>query len=89
MCVRPAPEIRQPEADVGIDRAYQGHVRNIVPFGDHLGADQDVEVALAELVEDGFGKPMPDRVSRSMREMRARRGMLVGVVLPPSRCPCR
>ena len=42
-------EIRQPEADVGRDDADERHAREIVSLGDHLRADQHVDLAGREL----------------------------------------
>src|SRR6185503_20036519 len=42
-------EIGHPEADVGRHDAYEGDPRKVVPLRDHLRADEDVDVALAEL----------------------------------------
>ena len=41
-------EIRHPQSDVGGHHAHQRDVRNVVTFGDHLRADQNVEFALAK-----------------------------------------
>ena len=46
-------EVGQAEAHIGRDDAHQGHVGDVVALGD-LGADQDVEAALAEAAEDRF-----------------------------------
>src|SRR5258708_33559865 len=42
------------EPDVRRYHSDQRDVGNVVAFGDHLGAHQDVELALAEAVEDLF-----------------------------------
>ena len=47
-----------PEADVGRDDADQRHAREVVPLGDHLRADQDVDLAVA--------KPRQQRVERAL-----------------------
>ncbi len=41
-------EIGDAESDVGRDHADQRHPRKVVAFRNHLGADQDVDVAVAE-----------------------------------------
>ena len=41
-------KIRHPETDIGGDHSHQRHVRNVVAFGDHLRADENVEFALAK-----------------------------------------
>ena len=40
------------QAEVGINNADQGHVREVQSFGDHLGADEDVDLAGTEVAED-------------------------------------
>ena len=52
-------KIGHSETDVGRDNPHQRDVRNIVPLGDHLGAHQDIVVALAEVVEDVFKLAFP------------------------------
>ena len=41
-------EIGQAEADVGRDDADQRDAREVVPLRDHLRADEDVDLAVAE-----------------------------------------
>ena len=47
-------EVGQAQAEVGIDDAHQRHIGDVVAFGDHLRAHQDVVVVLAEAGQDGF-----------------------------------
>ena len=47
-------EIGEAQADVGVHDAHQRDVGNVVTLGDHLRADQDVVIALAEAGQDGF-----------------------------------
>lgn len=48
----PSPEIRHVQTEVGMDDSDQGHVRKVEPLGDHLGADQDVDLAGPEVGQD-------------------------------------
>ena len=45
-------EIREAEPDVGGDHADQRHLREIVALRDHLRADQDVDLAAGDLLEN-------------------------------------
>src|SRR5882724_420296 len=45
-------EIRHPQSDISGHDADQCHVRNVVSFGDHLSAYQNVEVPFAEVVQN-------------------------------------
>ena len=45
-------EVRHLQAQVGVDHADQGHVRKVEALGDHLRADQNIDVAAPELAED-------------------------------------
>src|SRR3954454_1711157 len=47
-------EIRHAETDVREHNAYQRHLGNVVAFGNHLRADQDVDRAFPEVLEDEF-----------------------------------
>ena len=40
------------KTEVRIDNAHQRHTREMQPFGDHLGADEDVDLTGPELVQD-------------------------------------
>ena len=65
-------EIGEAEADVGGHHADQRHPREVVPLGDHLGADQDVDRALAEAREQRRERPLlADRVAIQPRDARA------------------
>ena len=46
-------EIGLGEGGVGVDDADQSHVREIETLGDHLRAQEELEVAFGEAVEDG------------------------------------
>ena len=39
------------EAEIGVDDADQRHVREIVPLGDELRADDDIGLALGDRLE--------------------------------------
>ena len=41
-------EIGEMQSGVGIDHAHQQHIRKIEPFGDHLGAEQDINLPRPE-----------------------------------------
>ena len=41
-------EIGKAERDVGSDHAHQRHAVNVVAFGDHLRADEEIEFAFVE-----------------------------------------
>ena len=45
-------EIGQVQREVGVDDAHEGHVGEVQPLGDHLGAHEDVDFADAEIAED-------------------------------------
>ena len=45
------PEVRQLEGEVGVEDADQGDAREIEPLGDHLRAEEQVELAGAEVRE--------------------------------------
>ena len=47
-------EVGDMESDVGLDDADEGDLGEIESLGDHLGADEDVEFAGAELFEDAL-----------------------------------
>jgi hypothetical protein len=53
------PKIRKVQGDVCEDHAHQGDLRNVVPLGDHLGPDQDVQFLSPESVEDLFVRTFP------------------------------
>ena len=61
-----------PEAHVGVDDADQRHAREVVPLGDHLRADQDVDLARLE-ARPGSAPARPGGCarSRSSRSTRA------------------
>jgi hypothetical protein len=44
-------EVRQVQADVGVDHPHQRHVREVKPLGDHLRAQQDLHFPLAEGIQ--------------------------------------
>ena len=64
------PEIWHPEPLVGHQDTHESHIGEIMPFGHHLCAHQNIDIPLANLVENGDG-PFPAAVSRSRRAMRA------------------
>ena len=65
-------KIRQAQSDIRRHHAHQRHVGNVVPLGDHLRADQDVEIALAESLQDDFVLPLAgDGVAIQARDARA------------------
>src|SRR5262249_37591530 len=47
-------KIRKAETNVGGDNTDQSHVRDVVALGNHLRADQNVEIAFAKTLQDGF-----------------------------------
>ena len=66
-------EVGHAEADVGRDDADQRHARKIVPLGDHLRADEHVDLAVAEPRQQrGERAFAPDRVAIEPRDARAR-----------------
>jgi hypothetical protein len=70
-------EIGEVEAKVGVDDADEGDIGEVEPFGDHLGADEDVDLADAEGAEGlavGFAPlhhvgvhPADDRFGEELR----------------------
>ena len=40
--------VAEGEAEIGVDHADQGEIGEIVPLGDELGADDDVDLALGD-----------------------------------------
>jgi hypothetical protein len=65
-------KIREPESDVGRHDADQRHARKVVTFGNHLRADEHVDLAVAELREQrGERSPAPDGVAVQPRDARA------------------
>src|SRR6185503_10291673 len=46
------PEIRLMQREVGEDNSHQGHVGKVEAFGNHLRADQNIEVSDPEIAED-------------------------------------
>ena len=70
-------EVGHAEADVGRDDADQRHARKVVALGNHLRADQDVDLAVAEARQQRFERaPSADRVAIEARD--ARRGTAAG-----------
>ncbi len=68
----PCPEIRQAEADVGRDHADERHARKVMALGDHLRADEDVELASGEPRQQRGDRAAPaDRVAVDARDARA------------------
>ena len=64
-------EVGQAEPDVGRDHADQRHAREVVPLGDHLRADQDVDLAGGEPRQQrGDRAAPPDRVAIDARDAR-------------------
>src|SRR5579862_125856 len=47
-------EVGQTEGDVGADNPDQRHAVNVMTFGDHLGADENVEFAFVQSTERAF-----------------------------------
>ena len=56
---------------VGVDDAHERHVRQIVALGDHLRADEDVDLARAHPREHAPRCVLPLATSRSRRATRA------------------
>src|SRR5574340_576181 len=48
-------EIREIQGGVGGDNADQGDGRKVVSFGNHLGADEDINLSMFEVLEDAAG----------------------------------
>src|SRR5262245_42420409 len=46
------PEVRLMQCEVGVNDSDQSHVWKVQAFGDHLRADQDVDLAGAKIAED-------------------------------------
>ena len=63
-------EIGEPETDVGGDDADERHPRKVVSFGDHLGADEHVDLAGGESAQQRGIAPRLRIVSRSTRATR-------------------
>ncbi len=66
-------KIGETQADIGGHHADQRHVRKIMPLGDHLRADQHVELAARKTVQ-GMSTRLPLRRTES-RSMRASLGL--------------
>ena len=49
------PEIWHPEPLVGHQDTHESHIGKIMPFGHHLCADQNIDIPLANLVQNGDG----------------------------------
>ena len=65
-------EVGQAEADVGRHDADQRHARKVVALGDHLRADEDVDLAVAEPREQRGERALaPDGVAIEPRDARA------------------
>ena len=70
-------EVRHPEADIGRDDADERDPREVVSLGDHLRADEDVELAGGEPREQRRDRAAPaDRVAVDPRDPR------LGIALP-------
>ena len=70
-------EIGQAEADVGRDDADERDARKIVPLGDHLRADEHVDLAVAEARQERVQRALAadrrrDRAARRARRARRR-----------------
>ena len=70
MSVRRA-EVWYAKTDIGRNNSDQGDVRDIVPLGNHLRTDENIELPFAETVENLLELALPREVSRSMRAIRA------------------
>ena len=44
----PGSKIGHMQAEVGIDDPHQGDIREVQPFGNHLRADEDVDLAISK-----------------------------------------
>ena len=65
-------EVGQAEGEVRADDADQRNAVDVMTLGDHLGADQQVDLASVQAGEQPLHiVPRPRTVSRSMRPMRA------------------
>ena len=49
------PEIGHPESLVGHQNTHESHIREIMTFGYHLCAHQNIDIPLSNLVENGDG----------------------------------
>ena len=64
------PEIRAEQGTIRVDHPDQRQVGEVVPLGDHLGADEDVDLAPRDARQDGLGlgaggdRRSPGRLSR-------------------------
>src|SRR5262249_14672776 len=47
-------KIGHTQTDIGRDHAHQRYIRNVVPLGDHLRADQNVVVTSPEILQNRF-----------------------------------
>ena len=47
-------EVGEMEGRVGVDDAYEGDVGEVEPLGDHLGAEEDLDVAVLEERQGAF-----------------------------------
>src|SRR6187401_1764192 len=74
------PEIRQMEREISVDNSDERDVRKVQAFGDHLRADQNIDLAAAKgaqsvaervLPRHGIGiHPPNDRVRKELRDVR-------------------
>ena len=80
-------EVRQPEPDIGRDDADERDVREIVALGDHLRADEHVELAAAKAVQQiGETAPPAHRVAIDAADARVGKQR---AALRPRRARCR
>ena len=83
-----SPARRSPphQAEVGVDHADQGQVGEVMALGDHLGADQEVELAVADLAQQlGRGRRPGQGVAGQQcgPGLGEERGDLLGQALDP------
>ena len=64
------------DVHVGVDDADERHAREVESLGDHLRAEQHVDVAPAHAVQDPLMRPLPrGRVDVHARDARCREGL--------------
>src|SRR6185437_3044600 len=69
-------KVREVDADVGVDHADERHIWKIEALGDHLRAEQHVDLAAADPVENLGVRPLAARrVDVHARDARARKAV--------------
>ena len=66
------PEVGDAERRVGVDDADERHVRQVVPLGDHLRPDEDVDLARAHPRQDRLDAAAAGHVAVEPRDARHR-----------------